>query len=114
MERRRRIDMRDAISKLRKLVPAVTDKKHAATVLILNEASAYCQQLHVVGEHMSRVNEEQYIRQRELSARLRQLCVQNSKICGGVDKSPRKNHMGSRSCHSSVGFSLQKPAFDPR
>jgi hypothetical protein len=96
MERKRRVDMRDAISKLRKLVPAVADNKRAAKVLILNEASAYCQQLQVVGEHMSRVNEELYIRQRELSARLRELRVQNAKIRGGVDKSPRKKRMGSR------------------
>jgi hypothetical protein len=96
MERKRRVDMRDAISKLRKLVPAVADNKRAAKVLILNEAAAYCRQLHVVGEHMSRLNEELYNRQRELSARLKELRVQNAKIRGSVEKSPRKKRMGSR------------------
>jgi hypothetical protein len=96
MERKRRIDMRDAISKLRKLVPTVADNKRAAKVLILNDAAAYCRQLHVVGEHMSLFKEELCNRQRELSARLRELRVQNAKIRCSVDKSPPKKRMGSR------------------
>ncbi|PNF25842.1 hypothetical protein B7P43_G11139 [Cryptotermes secundus] len=96
MERKRRVDMRDAISNLRKLVPAVSDNKRAAKVLILNEAAAYCRQLHAVGEHMSRAREELYRRQKVLSARLKELRVQNAKIRGSVEKSPRKKRMGSR------------------
>lgn len=96
MERKRRVDMRDAISKLRKLVPAVADNKRAAKVLILNEAAAYCRQLHIVGEHVSRASDELYRRQRELSARLKELRVQNAKIRSSVEKSPRKKRMGSR------------------
>ncbi|XP_023715228.1 N-myc protein isoform X3 [Cryptotermes secundus] len=106
MERKRRVDMRDAISNLRKLVPAVSDNKRAAKVLILNEAAAYCRQLHAVGEHMSRAREELYRRQKVLSARLKELRVQNAKIRGSVEKSPRKKRMGSRSCHNLVGYKL--------
>lgn len=96
MERKRRIDMRDAISKLRKLVPAVADNKRAAKVLILNEAAAYCRRLGGVGDRLSRLNGELCRRQKELSARLRELRVENAKLRGSVEKSPRKKRMGSR------------------
>ena len=96
MERRRRVAMRDAISKLRKLVPAVADNKRAAKVLILNEAATFCQSLSAVDERLSRVQAELSRRQKELSARLRELRVQNAKLRGSVEKSPRKKRMGSR------------------
>lgn len=88
--------MRDAISKLRKLVPAVADNKRAAKVLILNEAATFCQSLSAVDERLSRVQAELSRRQKELSARLRELRVQNAKLRGSVEKSPRKKRMGSR------------------
>ncbi|XP_021923567.1 uncharacterized protein LOC110831645 isoform X3 [Zootermopsis nevadensis] len=97
MERKRRVDMRDAISVLRSLVPAVADNERAAKVLILNEAAAYCRQLGTEGERVSRLSEELYRRQRELSAHLKELRFQNAKMRGNVEKSPRKKRMGSRS-----------------
>jgi hypothetical protein len=96
MERKRRVYMRDAISKLRELVPAVADNIRAAKVQILNEAAAYCRHLSIVGERVSRLNEELWRRQRELSAHVKELRVENAKMRGNVDKSPRKKRMGSR------------------
>jgi hypothetical protein len=88
--------MRDAISVLRKLVPAVAENERAAKVLILNEAAAYCQQLGTEGERVSRLNEKLLRRHRELCAHLKELRLENAKMRGNVEKSPRKKRMGSR------------------
>jgi hypothetical protein len=96
MERKRRIDMREAISELRKLVPAVAENERAAKVLILNEAATYCRRLGAEGERVSRLKQQLLRRQRELSAHLKELRLQNAKLRGTVEKSPRKKRMGSR------------------
>nr|CAH7759516.1 unnamed protein product [Callosobruchus chinensis] len=45
MERQRRIDLRNAFEDLRQLIPEVSKKDRAAKVLILKEASQYCDNL---------------------------------------------------------------------
>lgn len=45
MERQRRIDLRNAFEDLRLLVPEVSKKERAAKVVILREASTYCNNL---------------------------------------------------------------------
>jgi hypothetical protein len=96
MERKRRMYLRDVFTKLRKLVPTVSDNKRAAKVRILRAAVTYVEHLNKVESDLSRLNAELCGRQKELSTRLRQLRVESAKLRGSVENSSSKKRIGSR------------------
>lgn len=73
MERQRRIDLRNAFEDLRQLVPEVSKKERAAKVVILREASAYCDQLRNTDQNYVRYAEELKRKQEWLRSRVSQL-----------------------------------------
>lgn len=73
MERQRRIDLRNSFEDLRLLVPEVSSRERAAKVVILREASLYCDHLGDTSESMQRKVVELRRRQEYLRARVSQL-----------------------------------------
>ncbi|XP_015124312.1 N-myc proto-oncogene protein isoform X2 [Diachasma alloeum] len=73
MERRRRIDLRNAYEDLRRLVPEIQDKERAAKVTILRQSAKYCSMLKDIDENsISRISELR-MRQKKLYKRLQVL-----------------------------------------
>ncbi|XP_063981126.1 transcriptional regulator Myc-like isoform X2 [Diachasmimorpha longicaudata] len=73
MERRRRIDLRNAYEDLRQLVPEIQDKERAAKVTILRQSAKYCSMLREDDEtSITRISELRS-RQRKLYRRLQLL-----------------------------------------
>lgn len=73
MERQRRVDLRNAFEDLRVLVPEVSSRERAAKVVILREASLYCNKLGNIGMAMNRKVEELRRQQERLRLRVSQL-----------------------------------------
>lgn len=74
MERQRRIDLRNAFEDLRLLVPEVSKKERAAKVVILREASTYCNNLtNIHHNSLARIDElkstQEWLRKRVSSLR---------------------------------------------
>ncbi|XP_011315036.1 N-myc 2 proto-oncogene protein [Fopius arisanus] len=73
MERRRRIDLRNAYEDLRRLVPEIQDKERSAKVTILRQSAKYCDMLKDVEENSLSKIAELRMRQKKLYKRLQVL-----------------------------------------
>ena len=112
MERLRRIDLRDSINQLRKMVPDLTKNERAAKVMVLKEAVKYIRSLENMEKKYRIEKANLTTKQVALQAKVRSLRVGNAKHRGygyynpadhlpvpeqpAEDKVPRKKRMGSR------------------
>lgn len=111
MERLRRIDLRESIGNLRKMLPELWDNDRAAKVLVLKEAVKYIKSLEYRDRKCERERENLKRKQKELQEKVKKLRLGNAKFRGHIspnylpapgqasstqDKIPRKKRMGSR------------------
>ncbi|PSN56635.1 hypothetical protein C0J52_11276, partial [Blattella germanica] len=105
MERLRRIDLREAIASLRKIVPAVAKNDRAPKVLVLKEATKYIDYLDSTENHLASLANKLAAEQERLSFKLKELRRHRAKERGtvmeGATPPPQQPSTKKRRCGSS-------------